>query len=208
LSIKKIYLVRHGQTDYNLRGIVQGSGVDASLNEKGKAQAAAFYQKHGAVPFDKVYTSCLKRSIESVELFLKNGLPHGALEGLNEINWGSREGMVITPEEDAYYYWVLRQWQLGNTQLRIEGGDSPEDVVMRQASALSQIMAQTEEKNILICMHGRAMRILLCTLLRYPLRCMDFFTHGNLSLYQITFTGTLFQLTGFNDRSHLSENLL
>ncbi|EJF08716.1 histidine phosphatase family protein, partial [Pontibacter sp. BAB1700] len=36
MSIKKIYLIRHGQTDFNLQGIVQGSGVDASLNELGR----------------------------------------------------------------------------------------------------------------------------------------------------------------------------
>ena len=41
--MKHIYLVRHGQTDFNLKGIVQGSGVDASINETGLKQAQAFY---------------------------------------------------------------------------------------------------------------------------------------------------------------------
>ena len=46
---KKIYLIRHGQTDFNLQGIVQGSGVDADLNDTGKAQADFFYEKYKTV---------------------------------------------------------------------------------------------------------------------------------------------------------------
>src|SRR5687768_4016565 len=75
LSIKKIYLIRHGQTDFNLKNIVQGSGVDTDLNDKGRSQAEAFYNKYKHVPFDKVYTSALKRSMQSVDLFVKSGIP-------------------------------------------------------------------------------------------------------------------------------------
>jgi len=73
LNTKKIYIVRHGQTDFNLNGIVQGSGVDSSLNEHGRAQANAFFQQYGAVKFDAIYTSVLKRTIESVETFIQQG---------------------------------------------------------------------------------------------------------------------------------------
>lgn len=52
--VKDIYIVRHGQTDYNLKGIVQGSGVDASLNDTGREQAAAFHKAYGNYPFDRV----------------------------------------------------------------------------------------------------------------------------------------------------------
>ena len=46
---------RHGQTDFNQSGIVQGSGVNASLNEIGQKQAAAFYKKFKDYPFDVIY---------------------------------------------------------------------------------------------------------------------------------------------------------
>ena len=97
MSTKKIYLIRHGQTDYNLRGVVQGSGIDAPLNETGRKQAEAFYQTYKSVSFDKVYTSVLQRSQQSVKKFLADGIPHEAFEGLNEISWGNREGISITP---------------------------------------------------------------------------------------------------------------
>ncbi len=203
MSIKKIYIIRHGQTDFNLQGIVQGSGVDSSLNDLGRAQALAFFEHYKGVPFDKIYTSKLKRTVESVQHFIDLGVPSEALIGLNEISWGSKEGQKITEEEDAYYHWMLQQWQLGNTSLRIEGGESPEDVVVRQKIALEHILTNESEKNILICMHGRALRILVTLLLNYPLKSMDMFEHRNLCLYQLDFTGSMFVIKKHNDVSHL-----
>jgi probable phosphoglycerate mutase len=107
LISKKVYLVRHGQTDFNLRNIVQGSGVDTDLNELGRNQAAMFYQMYKDIPFDKIYTSALKRSQQSVQQFIARGIPFDALAGLNEISWGPKEGHRVTPDEDAYYHYML-----------------------------------------------------------------------------------------------------
>ncbi len=205
LSSKKIYLIRHGQTDFNLKGIVQGSGIDSSLNETGRRQASAFYNSYSNLPFDHVYTSALKRSIESVQSFLDNGSKHSALSGLNEINWGSKEGQNITPQEDAYYHWLLKEWQKGHTELPIEGGESPVDVAARQREAIEVIMQQADEKTVLVCMHGRAIRIILCQLLNYPLHAMDVFEHRNLGLYQLHYSGRMWQVERYNDATHLAR---
>ncbi|MEJ8800436.1 histidine phosphatase family protein [Pontibacter sp. H249] len=205
MSIKKVYIIRHGQTDYNQQGIVQGSGVDSNLNEVGQQQAAMFFQKYKDIPFDKIYTSTLKRSIQSVQEFINLGIPHEKHAGLNEINWGNREGQRITPEEDAYYYHVLQTWNNGETHVCIEGGESPELVTARQRPFIDLMLSRPDEKNILICMHGRAMRILLSNLLHYPLRCMDQFLHQNLCLYQLDFTGSMFVVKKYCDVTHLKE---
>ena len=206
MKSKKIYIVRHGQTDFNLKGIVQGSGIDASLNQQGRKQALQFFDAYKDIPFDKVYTSKLRRTRESVQEFLNLGLPHEELAGLNEISWGTREGIVITPEEDAYYYSVLDEWKRGNTELRIEGGESPQDVFDRQKVAMNHILSHEDEETVLICMHGRAMRVLLCQLLNYPLKCMDRFEHTNLCLYQLSYTGSMFTVEKYNDTSHLAAS--
>ena len=52
-------------------------------------------------------------------------------------------------------------------------------------------------------MHGRAMRILLTTLLRYPLSAMNLFEHHNLCLYKLHYTGGLFSVELFDDTTHL-----
>lgn len=203
--MKKIYLIRHGQTDFNLKGIVQGSGVDASLNDLGRRQAVAFFEEYKDIPFNKVYTSTLQRSIQSVQGFIDLGIPHERHAGLNEINWGTREGTRITPEEDAYYHRLLQTWTEGETSLCIEGGESPDLVAARQKPFLELMLSRPEEENVLICMHGRAMRILLSQLLQYPLRCMDQFEHRNLCLYQLDYTGSMFTVKKYCDVAHLSD---
>jgi broad specificity phosphatase PhoE len=179
--------------------------VDSDLNDYGRVQAEAFFKEYNHIPFDKVYTSTLKRSQQSVKGFVNKGIPFEALSGLNEICWGKKEGQPITPEEDEYYNYMLSQWQVGNTALRIEGGESPDEVVERMKPAMDHILSNAEEKTILICMHGRAMRILLCYLLNYPLKSMDMFEHENLCLYIVNYTGTMFNVELYNDTTHLNS---
>ena len=50
-----MYIIRHGETNYNKLGIVQGSGVDTDINEKGEAQADAFYQAYKHIPFQQIF---------------------------------------------------------------------------------------------------------------------------------------------------------
>jgi broad specificity phosphatase PhoE len=203
LNTKKIYIIRHGQTNFNLKGIVQGSGVDSSLNEYGCTQAQLFFEAYKDVPFDKIYTSTLKRTQETVAPFIQLGIPFEALSGLNEISWGKKEGQPITPTEDEYYNHMLSQWQKGDTAMRIEGGESPNEVAARMNLAIDHMMSQADEQTILICMHGRAMRILLCLLLHYPLKSMDMFEHENLCLYILNFTGSMFNIELYNNTYHL-----
>lgn len=205
MKTKKIYLIRHGETDYNKQRIVQGSGVDSDLNELGRAQASAFFEHYKHIPFDKVYTSALKRTIQSVQKFLDAGLPHEAYAGLNEINWGKKEGRRVVPEEDVAYYELLQKWKNGQVDIPIEGGESPVQVLERQKPVLDLILSRTEEKTILISTHGRAMRILLCLMLNYPLKEMDRFEHENLCLYILYYTGSLFTIEKFSDTEHLQS---
>lgn len=203
LSSKKIYLIRHGQTDFNRMGIVQGSGIDTSLNDLGRSQAKAFFQRYQHVPFDRVYTSALKRTIESVDDFILKGVVHESLPGLNEINWGKKEGKQITPDSDAYYRFLIDEWARGNTALAIEGGESPDDVFHRLSASLDHILASRAERNVLICMHGRAMRILLCRMMERPLRFMDEYKHTNLGLYLLDYNSDGFVMEMENDTGHL-----
>lgn len=204
MKIKKIYLIRHGETDQNKMGIVQGSGVDSDLNETGLAQADAFFEAYQDIAFTKVYTSALKRTQQSVRRFIEKGIPHEIHAGLNEISWGNKEGRKVTPDEDVHYHWMLEEWRKGQTDLRIEEGESPRDVAERQIPVLDLILSRTEEDTILVCMHGRAMRILLCQILHYDLKEMDTFEHSNLCLYLLTYTGSMFTIDAHADTKHIS----
>lgn len=204
---KKIYLIRHGQTEYNRKGVVQGSGIDAPLNDFGRMQARYFYESYKDIPFQHVYTSVLQRSIQSVEHFLEMDLPHTKLAGLNEINWGEKEGKVANAEDSEYYASIIQSWTKGDLDRAIEGGESPNMVMERQKPALEKIIANPDEHTVLVCMHGRAMRIFLCLMLGYDLSKMDEFGHANLCLYLVEYdyTRKSFEIKLANDQSHLPE---
>ncbi len=186
-TTKTVYLIRHGETDFNRQGVVQGSGVDSDLNELGKAQAEAFFQHYQHIPFDKVYTSGLKRTHQSVNKFLAKNLPWEQHIGLNEISWGVREGKIPNNRDNEYYKVLIDSWIAGETDMPSEGGESPADVIARQKPVIDLILSRPAEKTILIAMHGRAIRILLTLLLERPLNEMDTFDHANLCLYKLTY---------------------
>jgi broad specificity phosphatase PhoE len=204
LPLKKIYLVRHGQTKYNRQGVVQGRGIDASLNDTGCRQAEMFYQAYKNISFEKIYTSSLKRTHESVNKFIVDGIPHEAHEGFDEISWGDHEGAAASAERNEYFKAIVNQWNQGNTAIKITGGESPEDVAERLMPVVDRILSSSEEV-ILVCMHGRAIRILLCKLLNYPLSMMDNFAHANLGLYVIEYSAGVFNIHLENSTEHLID---
>ncbi|MEJ7664469.1 MAG: histidine phosphatase family protein [Hymenobacter sp.] len=204
MPIQQLYLLRHGQTDFNVQGIVQGSGINSDLNDRGREQAAQFWKVYQDVPFARVYTSWLKRTQQSVQHFIDKGLPHESYSALNEISWGTREGSRITPQEDAEYARVLAAWQAGDDHARLPGGESPAEVAIRQRPFMELLQSRPDDEIVLVCLHGRALRVLLCQLLGYPLRCMDGFEHQNLCLYKLHYVGERYTIRNFLDVSHLT----
>jgi probable phosphoglycerate mutase len=205
LAVKKIFLVRHGETEYNRTGIVQGSGVNSALNENGYKQAELFYGAYKDYPFEKVYTSSLRRTIQSVENFIAKGLPHEILPGLNEISWGKSEGIRFSPETNRIYEGIIESWKKGNIHLKLDGGESPVEVKSRQQIAIQHILDNRHENNVLVCMHGRAMKILLAWITGHSVAEMDLFEHENMSLYLLHYNGKGFEIHLKNDTRHLKN---
>lgn len=206
--MKHIYLIRHGQTTYNQNKVIQGSGIDSELNELGQAQAQAFFEAYKHIRFDAIYTSKLKRTIQSVQPFLDLKIKHEAHTALNEISWGTKEGQPILPlEEDPFFAKMLQEWRNGNTHFSAFGGESPNQVAERQKPFLDILFSQefAHEQNVIVCMHGRAMRVLLCQLLNYPMGEMDIFEHGNLCLYHLAYSGSMINILKHNEQAHLAH---
>lgn len=203
MNRKKIYLVRHGQTDFNLKGVVQGSGINADINETGRKQAALFFEAYKNVPFDQLYHTALIRTKQSIQGFLELGIPVETLPELNEISWGDYEGTPMTPDESQYYEHMLGQWKLGNLDYAIAGGESPNIVAARMIRGIEKIINGPGE-TILVCMHGRAMRIFLSLIMKHDLRHMDNYEHQNLCLYLLEEKENgEFEILKRNDVTHL-----
>lgn len=92
----KLYILRHGETDYNNQGRFQGQN-DISLNERGKKQAEEIRLKLKDITFDKVFVSPLKRAIETAKIVV----PDYNLEvdsRIIERSFGKLEGQKRIPD--------------------------------------------------------------------------------------------------------------
>ena len=182
---KELYIIRHGQTEHNAKGIVQGKGINLSLNEKGKKQAIAFYEAYKHVPFEVVYTSSLIRTHETAAPFISAGIPHHVFSELDEISWGDFEGTTGTLESDNRFQLLLVKWKNGDIHARPSAtAESPFELQQRQKKFLEHLL-DTTEKKILIATHGRFIRAFMCTLTNQPLSEMETFHHVNVCLYKV-----------------------
>ena len=179
--------------------MVQGRGVDSSLNEVGRDQALRTFHALKDVPFDAIYTSELKRTKETVSHFTQNKV---ALAGLDEISWGNQEGVVPTEASKTLYTETLEQWRAGHLRANLGGGESPLDVQKRQKEAMEIIMNGAHSR-VLICMHGRAMRILISWLVGTPLTEMDQYSHANCCYYKLRHANEGFEILASCVTSHL-----
>lgn len=203
---KTFYFIRHGQTDLNLRGIVQGRGVNSPLNENGFKQAQAFFEAYKHVPFDKIYTSTLLRTKQTVEAFVQLGIPTEELVGLDEISWGIYEGQEQNEDIMRGFDDLVRAWRNNELDAAVERGESPNALIMRQKEAIAYMLNQADEKTVLVCMHGRALRILLCHLTEISACKMDDFPHTNTALYILEYADGKFRIVDHYNTKHL-ENL-
>jgi phosphoserine phosphatase len=202
---KELYIIRHGETDYNKLGIVQGRGVNTDLNELGREQGKAFYQYYKHVPFDKVYTSALKRTHQTVKEFIEEEcIPWEQLPGLDELSFGIWEGNENKEDWRNAFREMRNYWESGQCDLSFEKGESPNQVSRRLQEALDVILSRPDEKRVLICMHGRSLLILLCMLSQSPVSCMSNFSHSNTCLYRVSYCNGRFSIDEANDIRHLT----
>lgn len=203
MTKKTIYLIRHGQTDFNKKGIVQGSGIDSELNETGHLQAQKFYKHFKNVPFERIYVTELKRTHQSVAPFNELNIPIEIIPEFNEINWGMLEGKLPTPENYQHFLDISAKWKQGHLDISVDGGETPIAMLERQKLGLNKVMTSPHE-TVLICMHGRAIRSFLCLLTGKNLKDMDEFHHENLCLYEMHESkGGLFEIARGNFTEHL-----
>lgn len=185
--------------------MVQGRGVDAPLNSTGMMQAEMVYHQLKSIPFDIVFSSKLQRTQQTILRFVEDGIPHASHEGFDEISWGSQEGVRADLAAKNLYAETVRGWRSGELDLNVGGGESPPEVMARQKKAMELVLSDNTQ-TILICMHGRAMRILLCWLLNYPLNYMDGFPHDNCAYYKLVYRAGEYFIDGFNVQDHLTRN--
>jgi broad specificity phosphatase PhoE len=200
-----IYIIRHGETEYNRLGIVQGSGVDSDLNETGREQAKAFFNTYQHIDFEVIVTSKLKRTHQTVERFITRDIPWIQRSDINEISWGDHEGLSPTPERMAMFQRMLEEWKKGNLEASLPGGESARQLSERLQGFIEWLKTRTE-KRLLIATHGRTMRCLVALLKGMGPADMEGVPHLNTGCYLAHYRDGQFVFELENDISHLERD--
>ena len=205
---RRVILCRHGQTELNRLGVVQGSGVDPSLNDEGRRQALRLFSAFPELP-GLVVTSGMRRAIETAAPFAENGVPHLVDERLKEICWGSHEGKVTEAWMREEYSQLMKAWESGDYHARMGGGESALEMAARLWAAWEDLLklavSPTSDGSILVVMHGRALRCLVCLIEGYPLSRMNEFGHANAGYYVLEHRESLWKVITRNHTAHLLE---
>lgn len=141
--MKNVYLVRHGQTLFNLLGKIQGS-CDSPLTKRGIEQAkiASKYFKDNNIEFDAAFSSTSERAIDTLKLI--TDIDFTTRKDLKEWTFGIYEGCDVR---------LIPSRPFGDYFIQF-GGESDSQVRERINNAIFDIAKNTDAKNILIVSHG------------------------------------------------------
>ncbi len=158
----KLILLRHGESQWNLENRFTG-WVDVELSPKGEGEAKHAGELIAGIPIDKVYTSVLKRAINTANIALgvssRTELPTERDQALNERHYGDLQGLNKAETALQYGDEQVHIWRR-SYDIPPPNGESLKDTAARTIPYFeSKILPELEAgKNILIVAHGNSLR--------------------------------------------------
>ncbi len=149
-----LYLVRHGETDYNAEGRLQGH-LPIPLNERGRAQSRKLARKFQEVDIDIIYSSDLPRALQTAQIVAETKrIPVFTDARLRERSLGHWEGRLYCEVEHE----LERSGWISHTK-----GESLEDVRERVMEGLAEIADRHDGESVLLVAHGGSCHAILST---------------------------------------------
>lgn len=200
----KLVLVRHGESNWNKIGIVQG-WRDPHLSEHGREQVGSVAKKLSGNHFDVLYSTPLRRAYQSARIISDRiGLPIVTKEELKEMYFGDWEGKSLKKVEQEYPG-MLSRWFENPTGMKIPGGESITSFRNRVVSAFDEIRSKHMDEDVLAVLHGGVISIYLVHLLGMKLDHIWRIPLKNTAITTLIFYGDKVNLANFNDTCHLGE---
>ncbi len=197
-----LYLVRHGETDWNRANRCQGC-IDIDLNEEGVKQAEAVAERLAGEPIDIVFSSQLSRAVNTAaKIAEKHSLEVIKSKALNEIAFGEWEGLTFE-EMRARTDYNFSCWKTTPHLASFPGEGNLERVMQRSMDFITQIIKENEGKNIVVVSHGGILKTIILGLLDIPLAAYNRFYMTNASLSFLTIDGERSYINFLNDANHL-----
>ncbi len=198
----EIFLMRHGQTQWNTAKRFQGS-MDIKLDDTGLQQAAKLKQRLSKVDFQAVYTSDLQRCSLTAQMIAKDRvLQVYEMEELREVSFGHWEGQNYDLLKRDLTSGV-KAWFDNPSKQIIPGGETVEQVESRLHQVKNHIMANYMNQQVAIVTHGALLRYLLSSWLHLPYNFCWKWDIDNASISVIRWENDIFHLQRLNDCAHL-----
>jgi broad specificity phosphatase PhoE len=160
--LNRIYWVRHGENWANLTKEFSCRKIDYSLTPRGQLQARQTGAYLAGQGIQAVYSSPLKRAIQTAEHIAGPlGLQVQIVEDLRELNVGTLEDQLPTPEAWALHDSILMEWTRGEISRSLPGGEDYPTLWKRMANAFRTFVGGQEDRRIAVVAHGGS---LFCTL--------------------------------------------
>ena len=198
------YLVRHGETEWNAENRICGRS-DVPLSEAGRRQAKSLAERLKTIPFEALYSSPLKRALETARLISESvGLEPILDERLVELDYGQWEGKTLAEimKNDPR---TFRAWDADPGQLAPPGGESGLEAQQRVVSFLDFLAAKHPQGHVLVAFHKTVCRLAICHALGMSpsdYRRRLIMENAALNIIQPREDG--WQLITYNDTTHLS----
>ncbi len=200
----RICFIRHGETDWNVEKRIQGQ-LDIDLNETGRKQALAMAFNAGHHPFTAIYSSDLKRALDTAEALAKRvNLPVNKLAELRERHFGLFQGLTASEGEqrypDAYVHYKNR-----NLDDPFETGESLSQLAARIERGVEFICRQHPGETVAAFTHGGVLDIVYRKATGRPLHTPRDFKVPNCALNWLHFDAQGWHLESWDDHHHLHE---
>ncbi|SHL38503.1 glucosyl-3-phosphoglycerate phosphatase (pgm family) [Pseudonocardia thermophila] len=170
MTIRRLVLLRHGQTDHNVAGRMQGH-IDSVLTDLGRQQAAAVAPTVAQFKPDRLISSDLSRAVDTAqEISAVTGLPLELDPRLRETHLGEWQGLTVAQVEEGWPG-AIAQWR-ADPAWAPPGGESRIEVVRRSRPVIDELdeeMADDDVDNtVVVVAHGGLIAGLVCGLLALP----------------------------------------
>lgn len=164
----KLYIIRHGQTEWNVARRLQGWN-NSNLTREGIADAKNLAKRLEDINFDYIYSSPQKRAFETAEIIKRDeNIDIIQLDGLKEIGFGKWQGMEIADIEKKYKDEYDTYKNTPHLYQPKQGGESFEDIFDRVENSLQRIIDKGGEQVLVVC-HGVTIRVLIAIIKQIPL---------------------------------------
>lgn len=201
----EFYIIRHGQTNWNLEGKIQGQ-TNSSLTQKGIDQARLTAEKLKNISFSAMYSSDLERALKTAEIIASR---HNRLQmkedvRLRERKFGYLEG-IGHEEFKTNHPDIYEKFRSNDPEYRIPEGESKNDLALRATGFFNDLVKNhAKDETILVVTHGGIINMFVRYILGIPYGSPRKFSLRNAAVNIVQYNDNDWRLITLGDISHLS----